>query len=59
MLNSLADYRHPSFPHESTADQSFEEDQFESYRSLGVHMCESMLSDKFNEELFGQSTATS
>jgi hypothetical protein len=26
---------HPEFPHESTADQFFTEDQFESYRKLG------------------------
>lgn len=26
---------HPSFPHESTADQYFDESQFESYRRLG------------------------
>jgi hypothetical protein len=28
---------HPSFPHESTADQWFSESQFESYRELGYH----------------------
>jgi hypothetical protein len=35
----VAQYRsvHPSFPHESTADQFFAEDQFESYRRLGRH----------------------
>lgn len=27
---------HPAFPHESTADQWFTESQFESYRSLGL-----------------------
>ena len=27
----------PSFPHESTADQWFDESQFESYRMLGLH----------------------
>ena len=27
----------PEFPHESTADQWFDEAQFESYRALGVH----------------------
>jgi hypothetical protein len=30
--------RHPSFPHESTADQFFNENQFESYRELGRHI---------------------
>ncbi len=28
---------HPSFPHESTADQLYTEAQFESYRALGFH----------------------
>lgn len=36
----VAQYRsiHPSFPHETTADQFFSEDQFESYRRLGQHV---------------------
>lgn len=29
---------HPTFPHESTADQFFSESQFESYRVLGEHV---------------------
>lgn len=29
---------HPAFPHESTADQWFDESQFDSYRSLGRHI---------------------
>jgi hypothetical protein len=29
---------HPTFPHESTANQFFTEDQFESYRRLGRHV---------------------
>lgn len=28
---------HPNFPHQSTADQFFDEAQFEAYRQLGVH----------------------
>jgi hypothetical protein len=28
---------HPQFPHQSTADQWFDESQFESYRTLGTH----------------------
>jgi hypothetical protein len=31
---------HDDFPHESTADQFFDEDQFESYRMLGRHCVE-------------------
>ncbi len=36
----IAQYRsvHPSFPHETTADQFFSEDQFEAYRRLGLHV---------------------
>ncbi|MBF0611612.1 MAG: hypothetical protein G8345_11060 [Magnetococcales bacterium] len=30
--------RHPDFPHESTIDQFFNEEQFEAYRSLGYHI---------------------
>ena len=39
----IAQYRssHPSFPHETTANQFFTEDQFESYRILGLHMVRS------------------
>ncbi len=31
----------PAFPHESTADQWFDESQFESYRTLGYHVAKS------------------
>ena len=34
--------RHPEFPHQSTLDQFFDQEQFEVYRSLGVHIAESM-----------------
>jgi hypothetical protein len=33
----------PQFPHESTADQWFEESQFESYRALGYHIASKTL----------------
>ncbi len=47
----VADYRtrHPEFPHESTADQFFDEDQFEAYRALGEHAAD----DLFSRELLG------
>ena len=32
--------RNPSFPHQSTADQFFDENQFECYRALGQHIAE-------------------
>jgi hypothetical protein len=34
--------RHPLFPHESTGDQWFDHDQFDSYHSLGRHIGEQM-----------------
>ena len=41
----IREYRtaNPSFPHESTADQMFNEGQFEAYRSLGQHIGEHAL----------------
>lgn len=36
--------RHRHFPHEPTADQFFDESQFESYRRLGEHMIEEVFS---------------
>ncbi|MGZ3327664.1 MAG: cell division protein, partial [Xanthobacteraceae bacterium] len=35
----IVDYkrRFPTYPHESTADQLFSEEQFEAYRALGFH----------------------
>jgi hypothetical protein len=35
---------HPVFPHETTADQFFNEEQFEAYRQLGVHVAEGLFS---------------
>ncbi len=35
--------RKPAFPHESTADQMFDENQFEAYRALGQHIAETAL----------------
>ena len=34
--------QHPGFPHQSTADQWFDEPQFESYRALGHHIVQSV-----------------
>jgi Patatin-like phospholipase len=34
---------HPTFPHETTSDQFFTESQFESYRSLGMDIMDSIL----------------
>jgi hypothetical protein len=35
---------HPDFPHETTLDQFFSEEQFEVYRQLGVHVAEGLFS---------------
>jgi hypothetical protein len=35
----------PLFPHQSTADQCFDESQFESYRALGEHIISTVLRD--------------
>ncbi len=42
------DYRRrfPEFPHQSTADQVFEDDQFEAYRCLGQHISDDLFSDE-------------
>jgi hypothetical protein len=34
--------QHPTFPHQTTADQWFTESQFEGYRRLGQHITESL-----------------
>ncbi|HSB26579.1 MAG TPA: hypothetical protein VLE19_01930, partial [Pyrinomonadaceae bacterium] len=41
---------HPTFPHQSTADQFFDEPQFESYRILGSHIMD-QLCDPVAKEL--------
>jgi hypothetical protein len=46
--NDLYGYRraNPSFPDQSTADQLFNESQFEAYRELGYRLVERCISDK-------------
>jgi hypothetical protein len=43
-LETIKRYRalHPDFPHETTLDQFFDEEQFEAYRQLGVHVAEGL-----------------
>ena len=36
--------RNPTFPHETTLDQFFSEEQFEVYRALGFHAVQHFLS---------------
>ena len=35
---------HPEFPHQTTLDQFFDEEQFEAYRQLGAHIADSLFS---------------
>jgi hypothetical protein len=42
--------RIPEFPHQSTADQWFNESQFESYRKLGMHVGEELLRRVWRED---------
>ncbi|HTV33208.1 MAG TPA: hypothetical protein VME69_08915 [Methylocella sp.] len=35
--------RHPEFPHETTSDQFFGEEQLEAYRALGFHIAKGLL----------------
>jgi len=54
--------RHPSFPHESTADQFFNEAQFESYRHLGRAIGQKLLAGWNGKDiaaLFQKTTKTS
>ena len=37
--------RYPAFPHETTGDQFFTEEQFEAYRALGFHMVDRFFND--------------
>jgi len=37
---------HPDFPHQSTLDQFYDEEQFEAYRQLGVHVAEGTFSSE-------------
>ena len=41
----------PLFPHQSTIDQFFDEDQFESYRALGFHIGQNVFSQAAAEVL--------
>ena len=35
---------HPSFPHQTTLDQFYDEEQFEAYRQLGMHIADGLFS---------------
>lgn len=43
---------HPTFPHQSTSDQFFDEKQFEAYRELGYYVCSQMLDSEEGKRIF-------
>ena len=51
---------HPTFPHETTADQLFDENQFEAYRALGEHAANDVFSGEFidKNKLLGEQFKT-
>jgi hypothetical protein len=53
---NITQYRaeHPDFPHQTTADQFFTEDQFESYRQLGYHTAKLAFRDVESETAAGK-----
>jgi len=46
--------REAEFPHQSTADLAYDEEQFEAYRALGEHIVD----DTFRKELVGTTPPT-
>ena len=57
---ALKRYRtiHPDFPHQSTLDQFYDEEQFEAYRQLGVHVAEGTFSPALMTDDPSPSTVT-
>jgi GNAT superfamily N-acetyltransferase len=47
--------RFPDFPHQTTADQFFDETQFESYRALGYHVALDIFKDAASDDEPGES----
>jgi hypothetical protein len=43
----------PAFPHETTMDQLFSEEQFEAYRALGEHIARRLVEGKDAVAAFG------
>lgn len=41
---------HPEFPHQTTLDQFFDQEQFEAYRQLGVHALDGLFSETLMEK---------
>ena len=56
----IQEYRHrnPTFPHQTTADQFFDEGQFEAYRALGQHIAEKVIEAPSGEKTQDQMSFT-
>lgn len=56
----ILDYkrRYSAYPHETTADQLFSEEQFEVYRALGFHALQCLFANADRVSMRAQSTAT-
>jgi hypothetical protein len=52
----IRDYarRYDRFPHETTGDQFFSEEQFEVYRALGFHMAHGLLGERDSVSVIGE-----
>jgi hypothetical protein len=48
---------YPRFPHETTADQLFSEEQFEAYRALGEHIARRFLDGRDEVAAFSDDRA--
>jgi hypothetical protein len=46
--------KNPTFPHQTTADQFFDETQFECYRALGEHIALGAVDDETVQDVMGQ-----
>jgi hypothetical protein len=47
---------HPAFPHQSTAQQLYSEEQFEAYRALGYHAAGELFRPELVGSTFGQAS---
>lgn len=47
----------PTFPHQTTLDQFFDEEQFEAYRQLGVHAADGLFGEALMQDREGKLTS--
>jgi hypothetical protein len=49
--------QNPTFPHQTTLDQFFDDEQFEAYRQLGVHVAEGLFGPAMMQDHLGNETS--